>query len=115
MCNGDSILLRGYSLGYIYWEITPEPYRVGLLEEISFKAWPVPAKNEVYFQVDVPNETIEYQYKIINLSGQLVAQGIFPESGYLTVQRKHMSSGLYLFQLITNTGELVGQSKVVWD
>jgi hypothetical protein len=115
LCNGDSIMLRGYSLGYIYWEITPEPNRVGLFEYISLKTWPVPAHQEVYLQADLPNGTTVYQYKIFSISGQLMAQGIFPESGYLPLSRNQMTAGLYLFQLTTTSGELVGQSKVLWE
>ena len=115
LCNGDSIILQGYSLGYIYWEITPEPNRVGLFEDISLKTWPVPAQQEVYLQADLPNGTTVYQYKIFSISGQLMAQGIFPESGYLPLPRNQMTAGLYLFQLTTATGEVVGQSKIVWE
>lgn len=115
LCDGDSIVLRGYSLGYVYWEITPEPNRVGLFENNAWKAWPVPAQQEVYLQVDLPDDNHVYHYRIFNIAGQMVAQGIFPESGYLTVQRNHMTPGLYLFQLTTTTGEVVGLSKLVWE
>jgi len=115
LCNGDSIVLKGYSYGYVYWGITPEPYRMTGQEYTSLHAWPVPAQQEVYVQVDLPDETAIYQYKIFNISGQLVVQDMFPESGYLAVQRNHMTPGVYLFQLTTDTGETVGQSKIVWE
>ena len=90
-------------------------HRAGLFEDISLKTWPVPAQQEVYLQADLPNGTTVYQYKIFSISGQLMAQGIFPESGYLTMPRNQMTAGVYLFQLTTTSGELVGQSKVLWE
>jgi hypothetical protein len=69
----------------------------------------------VYLQVDLPDATAIYTYKLYNISGQLVAQDIYPESGYLTVPRNHMTPGVYLLQLTTAKGEVVGQSKIVWE
>jgi hypothetical protein len=115
LCNGDSIVLKGYSYGYVYWGITPEPFRMTTLENTSLRTWPVPAQQEVYLQVDLPDATAIYTYKLYNISGQLVAQDIYPESGYLTVPRNHMTPGVYLLQLTTAKGEVVGQSKIVWE
>ncbi len=108
LCNGDSIVLPRYSYGYVYWGITPEPFRMTGQENTALRTWPVPAQQEVYLQVDLPDATAIYQYKIFNISGQLVAHDMFPESGYLTVQRNRLAAGMYLFQLTTTSGELVG-------
>lgn len=115
LCNGDSIVLKGYSYGYVYWGITPEPFRMGNANNLTMKTWPTPAQDVVNVQVDLPDETAIYPYKIFNISGQLMEQGIFPETGYLPLQRNHMTAGMYLFQLTTASGEVVGQSKVVWE
>jgi len=115
LCNDEFITLPAYSFGYVYWGITPEPFRMTGQENTALRTWPVPAQQEVYLQVDLPDATAIYTYKLYNISGQLAAQGIFPGSGFLTVPRNHMTPGVYLFQLTNTTGELVAQSKVVWE
>lgn len=116
LCNGDSIVLKGYSYGYVYWGITPEPFRMANTTVHSdLHLWPVPAAEDVYVQFTLPDESAIYTYRLYSVSGHVVLQGIFPESGYLTVPRKHMAAGMYLFQLTTTTGEVVGLSKIVWE
>lgn len=82
LCDGDSIVLRGYSLGYIYWEITPEPNREGLVENTSIQVWPAPASNMVFVQFKIPGSQ-PAAYSIYTMSGQVIAYGNWSKDGLL--------------------------------
>jgi hypothetical protein len=116
LCNGDSIVLKGYSYGYVYWGITPEPFRMANTTSASnLRLWPVPAAQDIYVQVDLLDEIATYRYSVTALSGQTVVENVFPDSGYLTIKRDHLPSGIYLFSIRQSTGEVIEQKLLVWE
>jgi hypothetical protein len=116
LCNGDSIVLKGYSYGYVYWGITPEPFRMANpVSEASLTTWPVPANNELFIKMQLPEEAIAYTYQIFSMDGRLVNTGPFSTSGYLTILRNSVSSGVYLLQVANENGKIVAESKFIWE
>ena len=114
LCNGDSIVLKGYSYGYVYWGITPEPFRLTESGNTTVRVWPNPADERVYIQLTVSNQ-LAANYSIVSLTGQVIASGKWPEDGLLQLDRNNAPSGIYLINLLDETGMVLGQQKIVWQ
>ena len=114
LCNGDSIVLKGYSYGYVYWGITPEPFRLTESGNTTVRVWPNPADERVYIQLTVSNQ-LAANYSIVSLTGQVIASGNWPEDGLLQLDRNNAASGIYLINLLDETGMVLGQQKIVWQ
>ncbi|MBK8488578.1 MAG: T9SS type A sorting domain-containing protein [Bacteroidetes bacterium] len=116
LCEGDSIVLNAYSIGYVYWEITPTPNREGLFtENTTHKVWPVPAEKTAYIQLTLPNEEDLYTLNLFSLTGELVQQKDFSTSGYDEIQRENLSSGMYFYSIINQTGLEIAKGKMIWE
>ena len=114
LCNGDSIVLKGYSYGYVYWGITPEPFRLTESGNTTVRVWPNPSDERVYIQLTVSNQ-LAANYSIVSLTGQVIASGKWPEDGLLQLDRNNAPSGIYLINLLDETGMVLGQQKIVWQ
>ena len=114
LCNGDSIVLKGYSYGYVYWGITPEPFRLTESGNTTVRVWPNPSDERVYIQLTVSNQ-LAANYSIVSLTGQVIASGNWPEDGLLQLDRNNAASGIYLINLLDETGMVLGQQKIVWQ
>ncbi|MCB0798756.1 MAG: T9SS type A sorting domain-containing protein, partial [Chitinophagales bacterium] len=107
LCNGDSIVLKGYSYGYVYWGITPEPFRLTESGNTTVRVWPNPSDERVYIQLTVSNQ-LAANYSIVSLTGQVIASGKWPEDGLLQLDRNNAPSGIYLINLLDETGMVLG-------
>lgn len=115
LCNGDSIVLHGYSFGYIYWEITPEPYRIGIVEENNFsRVWPVPAKDKVEITYTF-NETENYCIEVFDISGRIIQKSQITFTGYYTCKRNNAASGIYMFRIISGNGNILHTGRFIWE
>lgn len=115
LCDGDSIVLHGYSFGYVYWKITPEPYRIANVEyDTTTRVWPVPAKGEVEIAF-TGSESERITIELYNSAGQLYCMENTANTGYFLLKRKNAPAGIYFFRLVNEDGTLVDTGRIIWD
>ena len=68
----------------------------------------------MYIQLTVSNQ-LAANYSIVSLTGQVIASGNWPEDGLLQLDRNNAASGIYLINLLDETGMVLGQQKIVWQ
>jgi len=68
----------------------------------------------VYIQLTVSNQ-LTANYFNVSLTGQVIASGNWPADGLLQLDRNNVPSGIYLINLLDETGMVLGQQKIVWQ
>ena len=83
---------------------------IGLLEQMesNFSVFPIPAKNEIYAQINGLNIK---SYRLINSSGQILINESSLDSPVVMIDSSALSSGTYILMVITDKGTL--EKKVI--
>ncbi|MBT5932987.1 MAG: T9SS type A sorting domain-containing protein, partial [Flavobacteriales bacterium] len=83
---------------------------IGLLEQMesNFSVFPIPAKNEIYAQINGLNIK---SYRLINSSGQILINESSLDSPVVMIDSSTLSSGTYILMVITDKGTL--EKKVI--
>ena len=114
LCNGDSIVLKRLFLRVCILGHHSEPFRLTESGNTTVRVWPNPSDERVYIQLTVSNQ-LAANYSIVSLTGQVIASGKWPEDGLLQLDRNNAPSGIYLINLLDETGMVLGQQKIVWQ
>jgi len=83
---------------------------IGLTEQMesNFSVFPIPAKNEIYAQINGLNIK---SYRLINSSGQILVNQSNLDSPVVKINSSTLSSGTYILTVITDKGTL--EKKVI--
>ena len=83
---------------------------IGITEQMesNFSVFPIPAKNEIYAQINGLNIK---SYRLINSSGQILVNQSNLDSPVVKINSSTLSSGTYILRVITDKGTL--EKKVI--
>ena len=78
---------------------------IGLLEQMesNFSVFPIPAKNEIYAQINGLNIK---SYTLTNSSGQILINATNTDTPVVMINTSALSSGTYILTVLTDKGVL---------
>lgn len=102
-CDEEEIVLPPYSLGYVYWEISPVPYKITESEHDTVKAYPNPASEYISFTLqNTENTEGDYSLLVFDIMGKTIFESKFTQQG-VTFYKQSLPAGMYLYHVVHNS------------
>ena len=95
-------------------ELLPELCRLTGSDKPEIRVWPTPADEQVYIQLTGSDRSAA-DYSNVSLTGLVIAYGNWPDDGFFAIGQNNAPSGIYLINLLDETGMVLGQLKIVWQ